>query len=67
MASPSSPRGEFWRRSGGGLCAEGPIQKVSHPEDLCSLAGWLQRRQRERKGEREKKELEGGIAREDWA
>lgn len=76
MASPSSPRGDCWRRKeeregrGGqekkkrrrsfgeakwwvkeeerGVCAEGPEPRVSHPEDLCSLAGWLQRRQRER-------------------
>lgn len=45
-----------------GLCAEGPKPRTSHPEDLCSLAGWIQRRQRETaergnesKGEREKK------------
>lgn len=45
-----------------GLCAEGPKPRTSHPEDLCSLAGWIQRRQgetvergNERKGEREKK------------
>lgn len=53
-----------------GLCAEGPDPRASHPEDLCSLAGWLQRRQRERKreeGRKRKKEREGGIAREDWA
>lgn len=43
----------------GGLCTEGPIQKVSHPEDLCSLADWLQRRQRERGKEKEKKRTRG--------
>lgn len=42
-----------------GLCAEGPEPKASHPEDLCSLAGWRQRETGERghesKGEKEKK------------
>lgn len=41
----------------GGLCAEGPGPRLSHPEDLCSLAGWFQRRHRERARERES---EGG-------
>lgn len=63
--------GKHWvKEERRGLCAEGPDPRASHPEDLCSLAGWLQRRQRERKreeGRKRKKEREGGIAREDWA
>lgn len=40
-----------------GICTEGPEPRSSHPEDPCSLAGWLQRRRGE----------EGGDgAREDW-
>lgn len=44
-----------------GLCAEGPDPRLSHPEDLCSLAGWFQRRHTERGkrgGGRKKKERE---------
>lgn len=46
-----------------GICTEGPEPRSSHPEDPCSLAGWLQQRQAEERG---KKGQEGGIGREDW-
>lgn len=40
-----------------GICIEGPEPRSSHPEDPCSLAGWLQQGQGE----------EGGYdEREDW-
>lgn len=40
-----------------GICIEGPEPRSSHPEDPCSLAGWLQQGQGE----------EGGYTeREDW-
>ena len=42
-----------------GFCAEGPQPKESHPEDLCSLAGWIQRRQRDRREGERKQEYEG--------
>lgn len=63
-------RGEEERRSWlkkerRGICTEGPEPRSSHPEDPCSLAGWLQQRQAEERG-KEKKRQEGGIAREDW-
>lgn len=62
-------RKEWVKEERRGLCAEGPDPRLSHPEDLCSLAGWFQRRHTE--GEtrgREKKEGAGGIAtEEDWA
>ena len=41
-----------------GLCAEGPEPRASHPEDLCSLAGWILRRQTERKRESGRKRKE---------
>lgn len=44
--------GKLWvREERRGLCAEGPEPRASHPEDLCSLAGWILRRQSERKRE----------------
>lgn len=59
-------RGRRWvKEERRGLCAEGPKPRASHPEDLCSLAGWIQRRQRETgargnesKGDREKNKRE---------
>lgn len=46
-----------------GICTEGHEPKSSHPEDPCSLAGWLQQTGRGKGG---KKGREGGTAREDW-
>lgn len=37
-----------------GICTEGPEPRSSHPEDPCSLAGWLQRRRGEEGGDRER-------------
>lgn len=46
--------GECWMKEvRRGFCAEVPRPKASHPEDLRSLAGWIQRRQKET-GERER-------------
>ena len=51
--------GELWvREERRGLCAEGPEPRASHPEDLCSLAGWILRRQTERKRESGRKRKE---------
>ncbi|CAB1436425.1 unnamed protein product [Pleuronectes platessa] len=56
------------RKERRGLCAEGPEPRASHPEDLCSLAGWIQKTQREigerendRKGGREEEKKTGGM------
>ena len=49
-----------------GLCAEGPEPRASHPEDLCSLAGWIQKTQRKigergETGGREEEKKTGGM------
>lgn len=56
-------RGEIWQGRKGeeelglkkerrGICTEGPEPRSSHPEDPCSLAGWLQQRQPEERGKK---------------
>lgn len=48
-----------------GICTEGPEPRSSHPEDPCSLAGWLQQRQAEERGKEKKttrgRYREGGL------
>lgn len=63
---------------GRGFCVKGPQPKASHPEDLCSLAGWIEDTERWERGNKRKsrggkgRKVHGsehgrGIAREDWA